>query len=177
MHTPTHSRFEQAFVFHMIRAFFLLLTVAAVVLAIRYVALRWNFAHEEPERVDAATKQLATDIKSVMSNAGGPTAAPTVYPILERNYSDLGLDIAVLPAAVTVESMKETRNTEVQGLQPRSGPGVHQQGGVSLKVEAYCLACHVKTQVGDVLGLRPCAVTSTARKAPGGSRSGSQPAP
>jgi hypothetical protein len=137
----------------MIRDFFLLLLlVAAVELAIRYAALRWDFAYEEPARVDAATKQLANDVKSIMLNSGGPTAAQTVYPILERNYYDLGLDIAILPSAVTVASMLETRNMEVQGLLPRWGPGTHQQASVSLTAEAYCLACHVKAQVGDVLG-------------------------
>ena len=36
--------------------------------------------------------------------------------VLDRNYSDLGLSIAVEPAAVTIESMKATG-----GLTPRAG--------------------------------------------------------
>lgn len=147
------SRFEQSFVFHMIRDFFLLLlAVAAVELAIRYAALRWDFARTEPQRVDRAAQQLANDIRSIMLNAGGPVAAQTVYPILNRNYDDLGLSIAVEPSAVTVASMKETRGMDVQGLPARWADGAHQAASVQLKAEQYCLGCHVKARVGDVLG-------------------------
>ena len=147
------SRFEQSFVFHMIRDFFLLLVLVAVVeLAIRYLALRWDFARNEPARVAQAARQLANDVKSIMLNSGGPLAAQTVYPILDRNYRDLGLAIAVLPSAVTVESMRVTRNMEALGLMPDWTDGTHQQAGVSLTAEQFCLGCHVKAQVGDVLG-------------------------
>jgi len=147
------GRFEQSFIFHMIRDFFLLLLlVAGIEMAIRYVALRWDFSRQEPVRVERAAQQLANDVKAIMLNAGGPTAAQTVYPILNRNYDDLGLSIAVLPSAVTVASMKETRGMEVVGLQPRWTDGLHQTASVSMTAEAYCLACHVKAKVGEVLG-------------------------
>jgi len=145
--------FEQSFMFHMIRDFFLLLlAVAAVEMGIRYAVLRYDFSQREPARVDRAAEQLANDVKSIMLNAGGPTAALTIYPILNRNFEDLGFSIAVLPSAVTVESMKLTRNMDVQGLQPRWRVGEHQQSSVGLKAEQYCLSCHVKAAVGDVLG-------------------------
>ena len=145
--------FEQSFMFHMIRDFFLLLlAVAAAEFSIRYAVLRYDFSHLEPARVERAAERLGNDIKSIMLNAAGPTAALTIYPILNRNYEDLGLSIAVLPSAVTVESMRQTRNMEVQGLQPRWPQGDHQQASVDLKAEQYCLACHVKASVGDVLG-------------------------
>ncbi len=145
--------FEQSFMFHMIRDFFLLLlAVAAVEMGIRYAVLRYDFNQLEPARVDRAAEQLADDVKSIMLNAGGPTAALTIYPILNRNYNDLGLSIAVEPSAVTVASIKETRNMDAQGLQARWAPGEHQQASVSLKAEQYCLGCHVKANVGDVLG-------------------------
>ena len=147
------GRFEQSFMFHMIRDFFLLLVlVAGVEMAIRYAALRWDFSRQEPVRVERAAQQLANDVKSIMLNSGGPTAAQTVYPILNRNYDDLGLSIAVLPSAVTVASMKETRGMDVVGLQPRWTDGAHQAASVSMTAEAYCLACHVKAKVGEVLG-------------------------
>lgn len=150
---PTRSRFEQSFMFHMIRDFFLLLVaVAAVELAIRYAALRWDFAQAEPQRVERAAQQLANDIRSIMLNAGGPVAAQTVYPILKRNYEDLGLSIAVQPSPVTVASMKESRGMDVQGLPPSWTAGVHQAASVELKAEQYCLGCHVKARVGEVLG-------------------------
>jgi hypothetical protein len=49
--------FEQSFMFHMIRDFFLLLlAVAAVELGIRYAVLRYDFARQEPARVDRAAE-------------------------------------------------------------------------------------------------------------------------
>ena len=147
------GRFEQSFVFHMIRDFFLLLlAVAAVEMGIRYAALLYDFRHQEVARVNRAAEQLANDIKSIMLNSGGPLAAQTVYPILNRNYDDLGLTIAVEPSAVTVESMKASRNMDPQGLKAAWPEGAHQQAAVALKAEQFCLGCHVKAQVGDVLG-------------------------
>jgi len=148
------GQFEQSFMFHMIRDFFLLLVaVAGIELGIRYAALRYDFNRQEPARVDRAAQQLANDVKSIMLNSGGPMAARTVYPILNRNYDDLGLSIAVLPSAVTVESMRATFKMEVLGLQPQWPAGTHQQASVGLKAEQFCLGCHVKAQVGDVLGV------------------------
>jgi methyl-accepting chemotaxis protein len=145
--------FEQSFMFHMIRDFFLLLlAVAGVELAIRYAVLRYNFAQAEPARVARAAEQLANDVRSIMLNSGGPTAAQTVYPILNRNYDDLGLSIAVLPSAVTVESMRSTRDMDAQGLPARWQAGTHREASVTLKAEQFCLGCHVKAQVGEVLG-------------------------
>jgi methyl-accepting chemotaxis protein len=153
MSTPGIGRFEQSFMFHMIRDFFLLLlAVAAIELAIRYAALRWDFSQQEPARVDQAAQRLANDVKSIMLNAGGPTAAQTVYPILDRNYEGLGLSIAVLPAPITVDSMKATRNMDAKGLPAHWPVGEHQQAEVMLSAEQYCLGCHVKAQVGEVLG-------------------------
>lgn len=139
--------------FHMIKDFFLLLLlVAGIEMAIRYLSLRWDFSRHEPLRVQRAAQQLANDVKSIMLNSGGPTAAQTVYPILNRNYDDLGLSIAVLPSEVTVASMKEARGMDVVGLQPNWSNGSHQAAATDLKAEQFCLACHVKARVGDVLG-------------------------
>lgn len=147
------GRFEQSFVFHMIRDFFLLLlAVAAVELAIRYAVLLYEFRTAEPARVSRAAEQLANDIKSIMLNSGGPLAAQTVYPILNRNYDDLGLSIAVLPSEVTVASMQATFDMTPQGLKPAWPEGAHQQAEVVLKAEQFCLNCHTKAQVGEVLG-------------------------
>lgn len=153
MSTLPASRFEQSFVFHLIRDFFLLLLlVAAVELGIRYAALLYQFRTAEAERVARAAEQLAGDVKSIMLNSGGPLAAQTVYPILNRNYDDLGLTIAVEPSQVTVESMKAALNMDPQGLKPAWPEGAHQQASVALRAEQFCLGCHVKAQVGDVLG-------------------------
>ena len=147
------GRFEQSFVFHMIRDFFLLLLlVAAVELGIRYALLRLDFSRQEPARVAQAAQRLAEDVKSIMLNSGGPLAAQTVYPILNRNHEDLGLSIAVTPSPVTVESMLVSFKMDVRGLQPRWPEGIHQEATAALKAEQFCLNCHVKARVGDVLG-------------------------
>ncbi|PZO12833.1 MAG: hypothetical protein DCF26_18170 [Burkholderiales bacterium] len=147
------GRFEQSFMFHMIRDFFLLLLlVAGIEFGIRYALLRYDFNSAEPARVNRAAQQLANDVRAIMLNSGGPLAAQTVYPILNRNYDDLGLSIAVVPSAITVESMKETFNMDVKGLQSQWLVGDHQQASVSLTAEQFCLNCHVKAKVGDVLG-------------------------
>jgi methyl-accepting chemotaxis protein len=147
------SPFEQSFMFHMIRDFFLLLVlVATVEMSIRYAVVRLEFANKEQARVDLAAQQLANDVKSIMLNSGGPLAAQTVYPILNRNYDDLGLSIAVIPSAVTVESMKESFKIDVKGLQPTWKVGQHLESAVNLTAEQFCLNCHVKAKVGDVLG-------------------------
>jgi methyl-accepting chemotaxis protein len=147
------SPFEQSFMFHMIRDFFLLLVlVATVEMSIRYAVVRLEFANKEQARVDLAAQQLANDVKSIMLNSGGPLAAQTVYPILNRNYDDLGLSIAVIPSAVTIESMKESFKIDVKGLQPTWKVGQHLESAVNLTAEQFCLNCHVKAKVGDVLG-------------------------
>ena len=153
MNPVSAGRFEQSFVYRMIRDFFLLLVaVAAVEVGIRYVALLYQFRTAEALRVNRAAEQLANDVKSIMLNSGGPLAAQTVYPILNRNYDDLGLSIAVEPAEVTVESMKAARNMVPQGLKAAWPEGAHQQSAVVLKAEQFCIGCHVKAQPGDVLG-------------------------
>jgi len=153
MNSSTTGRFEQSFTYHMIRDFFLLLlAVAAVELGIRYGSLLYEFRTAEPARVNRAAEQLANDVRSIMLNSGGPLAAQTVYPILNRNYADLGLQIAVQPSDVTVASMRQSFNMDAKGLQPAWPDGAHQQAQVMLKAEQFCLNCHVKAQVGDVLG-------------------------
>ncbi len=153
MHNTSLGRFEQSFMFHMIRDFFLLLlVVAGVELGLRYGLVLYDFRTGEPTRVDRAAQQLAGDVKSIMLNSGGPTAAQTVYPILDRNYGDLGLSIAVVPADVTVASMKATRAMDAKGLPARWPAGEHMAASVTLTAEQFCLGCHVKAQVGEVLG-------------------------
>ena len=48
--------------------------------------------------------------------------------------------------------MKATRNIDAKGLVPTWTPGEHEQATVTLHAEQFCLGCHVKAQVGDVLG-------------------------
>ena len=94
--------FERSFMFRMIRDFFLLLVIVAVLeLGLRY-AQYYEFKNNEPARVQVADK-LSNDIRSIMLNAGGPTAARTIYPIIDKNYHDLGFLVAVEPSQITVD--------------------------------------------------------------------------
>ena len=145
--------FEQSFMFHMIRDFFLLLVlVATVEIGIRYALVRYDYASKEQARIDQAAQKLANDVKSIMLNSGGPLAAQTVYPILNRNFDELGLAISVTPSEITVASMKQSFNLDVKGLQPTWKTGPHLESVVDLTAEQFCLNCHVKAKVGDVLG-------------------------
>ena len=147
------GRFEQSFMFHMIRDFFLLLiVVAGLELGIRYLAVVYDFKVNEPQRVERSAEQLANDVKSIMLNSGGPIAAQTVYPILDRNYDSLGLSIAVVPSDVTIESIKQTFKFNPMGLRQRWQEGDNSESSVQLKAEQFCLGCHVKAKVGDVIG-------------------------
>jgi len=153
MKETSFGRFEQSFMFHMIRDFFLLLiVVAGLELAIRYAVVVYDFKSNEPQRVERSAEQLANDVKSIMLNSGGPIAAQTVYPILDRNYDSLGLSIAVVPSDVTIESIKQTFKFNPMGLRQRWPQGDNSESSVQLKAEQFCLGCHVKAKVGDVLG-------------------------
>ncbi len=102
--------FEKSFMFRMIRDFFLLLViVAALELAFRYLMIMYDFKYNEPQRIERVANSLSNDIRSIMLNAGGPTAARTIYPIIDKNYDDLGLTVAVSPSQITVDSILITQ--------------------------------------------------------------------
>lgn len=147
------GRFEKSFSFHMIRDFFLLLLlVTCVELGIQYASMVYEFKTTEQSRIDASAQGLADDIKAIMLNSGGPTAAQTIYPILRRNYEDVGLAIAVLPSELTIKSIEQTFRFKPIGLQPSWAAGEHIEAVTSLKSEEACLGCHIKAKVGDILG-------------------------
>jgi methyl-accepting chemotaxis protein len=153
MKAKDFGRLETSFSFHMIRDFFLLLLlVAAAEVGIRYIALKYEFRTTEQSRVERAAQQLADDIRAIMLNSGGPVAAQTVFPILDRNFSDLGLAIAILPSESTIESIQQTFKFKPQGLQPKWSAGEFNEASISIRAEQACLGCHVKAKVGESLG-------------------------
>lgn len=172
-HNPPSGRFDQSFMFHMIRDFFLLaLVVAGVELGIRYAMVRYDFSNHEPERVDRAAQQLANDVKSIMLNSGGPTAAQTVYPILTRNYDGVGLSIAVEPAPVTIESMKLTRSMDARGLPAAWPQGPHRAASVQLRPSSSASVATSRRRSAMCWARSACAAISTARSRLGGTRCG-----
>ena len=145
--------FERSFMFRMIRDFFLLLVIVAILeLGLRYVAILYEFKNNEPSRVQEIADTLSNDIRSIMLNAGGPTAARTIYPIIDKNYNDLGFLVAVEPSQITVDSIMVSQNMEAFGLQQLWPSGHHTEAKVDISAEQYCLGCHIKAKVGDILG-------------------------
>ncbi len=145
--------FERSFMFRMIRDFFLLLVIVAVLeLGLRYIAILYEFKNNEPIRVQQVAINLSNDIRSIMLNAGGPTAARTIYPIIDKNYHDLGFLVAVEPSQITVDSIKVSQGMDAFGLQQVWPVGHHTESKVEIAAEQYCLGCHIKAKVGDVLG-------------------------
>ena len=145
--------FERSFMFRMIRDFFLLLVIVAVVeLGLRYAAILYEFKNNEPVRVQQVADKLSNDIRSIMLNAGGPTAARTIYPIIDKNYHDLGFLVAVEPSQITVDSIKVSQGMDAFGLQQVWPIGHHTESKVDIAAEQYCLGCHIKAKIGDVLG-------------------------
>ncbi|MBI2311439.1 MAG: methyl-accepting chemotaxis protein [Betaproteobacteria bacterium] len=153
MQSSKIGRFDQSFVVRMIRDFFLLLiVVTGVELGLRFLVVLYEFENHDRVMVGVTAKQLASDVKSIMLNSGGPVAARTVYPILKRNYEELGLAIAIVPAEVTVSSIKARFNMEPQGIAPQWASGRHNESTVALAAEQFCLNCHIHARIGDVLG-------------------------
>ena len=145
--------FERSFMFRMIRDFFLLLVIVAILeLGLRYAAILYEFKNNEPSRVQEIADKLSNDIRSIMLNAGGPTAARTIYPIIDKNYNDLGFLVAVEPSQITVDSIMVSQNMEAFGLQQLWPSGHHTEAKVDISAEQYCLGCHIKAKVGDILG-------------------------
>ena len=71
---------------------------------------------------------------------------------MDRNYDSLGLSIAVVPSEITVDSIKQSFKLTPVGLRQRWPEGDSSESSVQLKAEQFCLGCHVKAKVGDVLG-------------------------
>jgi methyl-accepting chemotaxis protein len=151
--TPT-GRFDQSFVIRTIRDFLLALTIIIVVeLGGRLLLVRYQFEHQDKQATQLDADRLATDLKAIMLNEGGPVAARTVYPILERNHADLGLEIAIAPSDLTVRSIQSRFGFEPRGVQPDWPDGkAYHEATVELEAEAFCTSCHFNAKVGDVLG-------------------------
>ena len=96
---------------------------------------------------------LAENVRSIMRNEGGPVAARTMYPILEKNWSDLGYVIAIEPSAVTVQSIEDGFGFVPMGIPADDWPdGRFQYSELNITAEEFCLACHTEASTGDTLG-------------------------
>lgn len=147
------GRFDRSFAIRTIRDFLIALTIIIVVeLGVRLAIAIHEFRGEDHEKTELAAERLAGDVRDIMLNRGGPTAARTVYPILGRGYADAGMEIAIVPSDVTVSSIQKELRFTPSGLAPRWSEGSHHEVSVEVEAEEFCLTCHVDAAVGDVLG-------------------------
>lgn len=148
------GRFDKSFLIHMIRDFFLVLVaVTAVEFAVKAAMVFWNFRTNGEEQAAAVAADLAENVRSIMLNEGGPVAARTVYPILERNWDDLGYEIAIMPSEVTVRSIEAGFGFSPVGIPPGDWPdGAYREASVGIVAQEFCLSCHSEAEVGDELG-------------------------
>ncbi|MEO0823593.1 MAG: histidine kinase [Pseudomonadota bacterium] len=151
---PRLGRFDQSFLIQMIRDFFLILVAVTILeFGIKVGLVAYNFAvngeHEAAERA----AEIADNVRSIMLNEGGPVAARTLYPILERNMDDLGYAIAIEPAEITVRAIEEGFGFTPRGVPaPDWAEGAFKVATVEIEAEEFCQACHTTAAVGDVIG-------------------------
>lgn len=152
--SPLIGRFDQSFLIHMIRDFFVILVAVTVLeFTLKAALVYYSFRVSGPDRAQEVADDLADNVRSIMRNEGGPVAARTVYPILEQNWDDLGFRIAITPSPVTIRSIEEGFDFTPEGIPQGDWPdATHNLGHVAITAEPFCLACHTEADVGDVLG-------------------------
>ena len=147
------GRFYNSFVVKMIRDFFILLVgLFLIELMVRLGLSLYGFYTTQADKTEQAAETLAGDVQNIMLNSGGPVASRTVYPIIERNYEQMGFDIAIEPSEVTITSMKKQFNREVKGIPSDWPDGRNHQSVRTLNAQEFCINCHVDAEPGDPLG-------------------------
>ncbi|MGB5833119.1 MAG: methyl-accepting chemotaxis protein [Thiohalocapsa sp.] len=151
---PSIGRFDKSFLIHMIRDFFVLLVIVTVVeFSLKAGLVYYNYQANGAEDATIVAEDLAESVRSIMRNEGGPVAARTLYPILDRNWSDLGYAIAIVPAPVTVHSIEARFGFKPEGIPADHWPdGRHKAAELDIVAEEFCLGCHTQARVGEALG-------------------------
>ncbi len=148
------GRFDKSFLIHMIKDFFVILVIVTVVeFSLKAALVYYNYVVDGEREASIVAEDLADNVRSIMRNEGGPVAARTMYPILERNWSDLGYVIAVEPAPVTVVSIEESFGFTPRGIPAGDWPeGNYKVSRIDVVAEEFCLSCHTQAAVGQTLG-------------------------
>ena len=154
---PSIGRFDKSFLVHMIRDFFaVLLAVSALEFALKAALVYYNYSVNGVSQAQIVADDLAENVRSIMRNEGGPVAARTIYPILERNWTDLGfavaIAVAIVPSDVTIRSIGSLFDFVPAGIPEAWPEGQFKEASVQITAEAFCLQCHTEAKVGDVLG-------------------------
>lgn len=147
------GRFDRSFIVVMVRDFFLvLLGVIIFELGLRYLLVYYEFEHEQKELTIQAAEHLAQDVSDIMRNKGGPVAARTFYPIMKRDQQGQGMEIAIVPSEVTVESIELEFDFIPRGIPADWPEGKHHEYSLDIRAEPFCLSCHITANTGDILG-------------------------
>lgn len=147
------GRFDRSFFFHLVGSFLILtLALVAVELGLRLAVVLYRFDTDAPKTAQEAAQGLAADVRAIMLNRGGPVAARTVYPIIDRNFQRAGLEIAIEPSPVTVAAVESVFGFTPRGIPAEWPAGRHAEATTVLRADEFCLQCHVGAAVGDVLG-------------------------
>ena len=150
---PSIGRFDKSFLVHMIKDFFLvLLAVSILEFALKAATVYYNYTVNGVSEAQVVADDLAENVRSIMRNEGGPVAARTIYPILERNWTDLGYAVAIVPSDVTIRSIKNAFDFVPAGIPEAWPEGDFKEASVAITAETFCLQCHTEAKVGDVLG-------------------------
>ena len=150
------GRFDQSFLIHMIKDFFVILVIVSILeFALKAALVYYDFEVNGEADATMAAGEIAENVRSIMLNEGGPVAARTLYPILQKNWTERGYDIAIVPSEATRESIREIFDYDPEGI-PRAeaqDEGRMALAGVEIRAEEFCLSCHIGAEQGDVLGV------------------------
>ena len=154
MPDQTLGRFDKSFLIHMIKDFFLVLLLVMILeFALKAGKVYWDYHSNGEAQALEVADELSDNVISIMTNSGGPVAATTVYPILDKNWKDLGYEIAIEPSAKTLVAIEERFSYTPIGI-PKAAmaDGEHKAASIDIKAVAFCTGCHFNASVGDVLG-------------------------
>lgn len=154
MQEKSIGRFDQSFLIHMIKDFFLVLILVTVLeFAMKAGKVYWDYQSNGETQALNVAEELVDNVQSIMSNSGGPVAASTLYPILEKNWKELGYEIAITPSPATSIAIEKNFGFSPQGIPYASmAEGRNQSASIDVKATAFCTSCHSSAAVGDVLG-------------------------
>ena len=141
---PAIGQFDKSFLIHMIKDFFLVLLVVTLIeFALKAGKVYWDYESNGEQQALVVAKELSENVISIMTNAGGPIAVRTMYPILEDNWAELGYEIAIVPSNVTVQSIEKGFGYKPEGI-PIAGmtDSEHKTAKLDVSATEFCTSCH-----------------------------------
>jgi hypothetical protein len=87
---------------------------------------------------------LAENVRSILRNEGGSVTARTIYLILERNWTDLGYAVAIVPSDVTIRSIENAIDFAPAGIPEAWPEGDFKEASIAITAVTFCLQCHTE---------------------------------